>query len=90
MGKNTLLPKMPLNCPFCDEPAYMKDHSTRIVTPFKIYTLRECCMGHQFYSIDFAPENQSEVVEEIREFKAERRRIWKETSNARRAKNKGL
>jgi hypothetical protein len=69
MSDKTLVRKYPLNCPFCDEPAFAKDGAHRMVTPFNIYTLRECPMGHTFYSVEFIPENQSRIVEEINEIK---------------------
>lgn len=65
--------KLSLNCPFCDEPSYQKKYSKRYYTDFKIYTLRECSMGHQFYSVEFVPENQNEIVDEINRIKQIRR-----------------
>ena len=61
----------PLVCPFCDELAYMKPRARKIVLPHKVYTLRVCVMGHEFYSVEEVPENQSEIAEEIRGIKAD-------------------
>lgn len=69
MSDSTLMRKYPLNCPFCDEPAYPAHRTHRIVTPFKVYTLRKCIMGHTFYSVDYIPEDQSAVVDEIHRIK---------------------
>lgn len=69
MSKNTLVRKYPLNCPFCDEEAYPEDNVHRIITPFKIYTVRKCLMGHRFYSVEHIPEDQSEIVDEVRRLK---------------------
>lgn len=65
-----LIKKLPLNCPFCDEPAY-QTRTHRIVTPTEIYTLRKCIMGHEFYSVESVPENQSEIVNLLRRLKDE-------------------
>ncbi len=66
MDKTLLCRKLPLNCPFCDEIAYPEPGVRRRVTPHKIYTLRQCIMGHEFYSVEEVPENQAEVVLEMR------------------------
>ena len=79
--------KLPLNCPYCDEPAYRKLHSNRFVRPHKIYTLRQCPMGHTFYTTEEISEDQEEVEQEIADIKAERRR---ELDHARHQRNKRI
>lgn len=66
MDKTLLSRQLPLNCPFCDEEAYPAPKIYRRRTPHKIYTLRRCIMGHEFYSVEYIPEDQSRVVKEIR------------------------
>lgn len=66
-----LIKKLPINCPYCDEPAY-QTRSHRIVLPNEVYTLRKCPMGHEFYSVETAPENQNEIVRLLRSLKDER------------------
>ena len=61
--------EFPLVCPFCDELAYRKKGYRQIVLPHKIYTPRVCIMGHEFYSVEEIPEDQSAIVKEIREIK---------------------
>ena len=61
--------EFPLVCPFCDELSYRKKNSQQIVLPHKLYTHRICPMGHEFYSVEYIPEDQSEIVKEIREVK---------------------
>lgn len=63
----------PIVCPFCNELAYRKKGTMRIALPHKIYTRRECVMGHKFYSVDEVPENQAEIVAEIREIRKDAR-----------------
>jgi len=63
---NTLSKKLPLVCPFCDEPAYQERRTRRVITPHKIYTLRKCPTGHEFYSVEEVPEDQSAIVKEVR------------------------
>ena len=75
--------QIPLNCPYCDEPAYQKKQSNRIVLPHAVFTLRECSMGHTFYSVEEVPENQSEVEERIENYRREQRERWKRNSDAR-------
>ena len=60
---------LPLNCPYCDEVAYPKDHSQRVVTDHDIYTLRRCIMGHEFYSKESVPEDQDKVTKYIQSLK---------------------
>lgn len=59
--------EIPLVCPFCDELAYSKYRAKRITLPHKIYTLRKCPMGHEFYSVEYVPESQAEIVEEMKQ-----------------------
>lgn len=66
MAHTTLTRKYPLNCPFCDEPAYPANKIHRTVTPFEVYTLRECPMGHNFYSVESIPEDQSEIADRVK------------------------
>ena len=61
----------PLVCPFCDEPAMMRPFYNKVVLPHKIYTLRQCPMGHEFYSVEYVPENQSEIAAQIKEIQAD-------------------
>ena len=65
--------EFPLVCPFCDELAYRKKGCQQIVLPHKIYTPRVCAMGHEFYSVEEIPEDQSEIVKEIREIRQDAR-----------------
>lgn len=58
--------EFPIVCPFCDELAYRKKAHQQIILPHKIYTPRVCAMGHEFYSVEEVPENQSAVVDELR------------------------
>ena len=51
--------EFPLVCPFCDELAYRKKGYRQIVLPHKIYTPRVCIMGHEFYSVEEIPYEQS-------------------------------
>ena len=68
----TPLQKKPINCPYCDEPSYHKANSNRVVLPHKIYDLKECPMGHTFYTIEYAPEDQDEVEQEVQLIKKTR------------------
>lgn len=61
--------ELPLVCPFCDEVAYRKKGYQQIALPHKIYTPRVCIMGHEFYSVEYIPEDQSELITEIRSVK---------------------
>lgn len=61
--------ELPLVCPFCDELSYRKKKCQQIALPHKLYTPRVCAMGHEFYSVEYIPEDQSEIVKEIREVK---------------------
>ena len=61
--------ELPLVCPFCDELSYNKKGFRRIMLPNKIYTLRQCPMGHEFYSVEEVPESQAEIVAEIKEIR---------------------
>lgn len=71
---------LPLVCPFCDELAYTRARYARIFLPNKIYTPRECIMGHTFYSVEEIPEDQDAVIQEIAEirkdYKAWRREVF--------------
>lgn len=71
--ENKITRQVPLVCPFCDEIAYQEPHTHRLITAHRIYTLRICPMGHRFYSVEEVPENQSEIVDEIRSIKDARR-----------------
>jgi hypothetical protein len=73
MSKKTLLRKYPLNCPFCDEEAFPEEGTHRVVTPFRIYTMRKCSMGHRFYSVEEIPEDQSAIHDEVQEIRRNRR-----------------
>lgn len=75
--------EVPLVCPFCDELAYTKPHTKRIVLPHKIYTLRQCTMGHEFYSVEEVPEDQSEIAHEIKEIKRDAREWSKQLRDSR-------
>ena len=65
--------EFPLVCPFCDEIAYTKKGVRRIILPNRIYTLRQCIMGHEFYSVEDIPENQAKIVDELRQLKQDSR-----------------
>lgn len=75
--------EVPLVCPFCDELAYNKKYVKRIVLPSRIYTLRKCIMGHEFYSVEDVPENQAEIVEEVKQLKRDSREWLKELKEQR-------
>ena len=60
-----------LVCPFCDMPAKKKKNYESIMLPHKIYTPMICEMGHEFYSVEEIPEDQSALVKEIREIKSD-------------------
>lgn len=78
----------PLVCPFCDELAYPAKGEKRTILPNKIYILRECNMGHRFYSVEEVPEDQSAIVEELREIQKDARKWKSEVLRAKRA-NRG-
>lgn len=65
----TPLKKLPINCPYCDEPAYQQKRYTRLAVANAIYTPRECPMGHVFYSVETVPEDQDAVEREFMEFR---------------------
>lgn len=69
--------ELPLVCPFCDELAYTSHRMRRKCLPDKIYTLRRCSIGHEFWSVETVPENQAEIVDEIKEFAPEIREWMK-------------
>lgn len=71
-----MIESYPLVCPFCDELAYPARGEKRTILPNKIYFPRECIMGHRFYSVEEVPEDQSEVVEELREIRKDAKQ-WK-------------
>lgn len=70
MSQKKMWKKYPLNCPYCDEPAYPKRYANRLVTPLAIYTTRECPLGHTFVSVEETPENPEEVEQEMRDYKS--------------------
>ena len=61
-----------LNCPYCDEKSVQERGKYALRTPDKIYIPRKCIMGHTFYSVEYIPENQEEIAQEI----AETRSLW--------------
>ena len=67
---NTPSKKLPINCPYCDEPAYQQKYRTRLPTANAIYTPRECPMGHTFYSVETVPKNQDRVEMEVKEYRS--------------------
>ena len=75
----------PLACPFCDEMAYPSQREKRIVLPNKIYFPRECIMGHRFYSVEEIPENQADIVDEIKSIRKEavewKRNVYRDRKN---------
>lgn len=73
--------EFPLVCPFCDELAYRKRGYRQIVLPHKIYTPRVCIMGHEFYSVEEIPYEQSEIVKEMREIKKDAQQWRKQLKN---------
>lgn len=70
----------PLACPFCDELAFPSVKMKRRILPDRIYMPRECIMGHEFYSVEMIPEDQSAIVDEMREFNNEEKE-WKKFVN---------
>lgn len=68
--------ELPLVCPFCDELADRKKGYPQIALPHKLYTPRVCAMGHEFYSVEIIPEDQSAIVQEIKEIRADAR-AWR-------------
>ena len=66
-----MMEEYPLVCPFCDEMAYAKPRARKRLLPDKIYSLKQCPMGHEFWAIEYVPENQAQVVDEIRQFSTE-------------------
>lgn len=68
--------KRVLVCPFCDEFAEKKKGFHPIYTPHKIYTPMVCQMGHEFYSVEEVPEDQSAIEKEVRRVRQDAR-AWK-------------
>ena len=68
--------KRVLVCPFCDELAEKKKGFQPIYTPHKIYTPMMCPMGHEFYSVEEVPEDQSAIVTELKGVRKDARE-WK-------------
>lgn len=68
-----LVRAFPLTCPFCDEPADQIVRSHRKITAHKIYTKRQCTMGHVVWSVEEIPEDQSAIVEELKTINETRR-----------------
>ena len=71
-SSSTPCKKLPINCPYCDEPAYQQKYKTRLVTAFAIYTPRECPMGHTFYSVETVPENQDSIEKAVKAYRSMR------------------
>lgn len=69
---NRLVKVIPLACPFCDEEATQRRRTMRVVTANKIYTQRECIMGHILWSVEEIPQDQSAIVDEIKAIKKAR------------------
>ena len=90
MSKKRLLEDYPLVCPFCDELAYMKPRKKKRLLPDKIYTLRECPMGHELWSVESIPENQAAVVDELREFDTEIKEWIKYVRESKRTEGTGI
>jgi len=85
-AKKNLVEGYPLVCPFCDELAYLDNTEKAKVWPHKIIHRRVCVMGHVTYSVEEIPENQSEIVDQIREFSKDMR-AWKSYVRKERANN---
>ena len=68
-----MLRTYPLVCPFCDEPAEQMPRSQRKITAHKIYTKRQCTMGHIVWSVEEIPEDQSAIIEELKTINEARR-----------------
>ena len=85
-AKRSLVESYPIVCPFCDELAYLDPTEKARVSPYKIIQKRKCIMGHEIYSVEEVPEDQSAIVDEIREFEADMRE-WKAYVRRERAKN---
>lgn len=75
----------PLVCPFCDELAYPVKRGARTALPNKIYILRECTMGHRFYSVEEVPDDQSTTVDELREIQKDAKKWKSEVLRSKRA-----
>lgn len=73
---------VPINCPYCDEPAYPKDKTQRVVMDHAIFTHRKCIMGHEFWSKEEVPEDQNQVEEHLKKF---RKKKWREYMRSYRA-----
>ena len=62
--------KSRLNCPFCDEESIPATDKYILTTPDKIYVPRTCIMGHEFISVEYIPENQAEIIQEMKEIRS--------------------
>lgn len=90
MSKKRLLEDYPLVCPFCDEFAYLKPRMKKRVLPDKIYTLRQCSMGHELWSVETIPENQAAIVDELREFAPEIKEWMRNVRESKRIEGTGI
>lgn len=68
-----MLVEYPLVCPFCDELSYRDKKKRQILLPHRKYTKMVCTLGHEFWTIEYAPEDQSAIVDEIKEISRDAR-----------------
>lgn len=85
-SKRSMIEDYPMVCPFCDELAYLDPSEKAKVWPHKIIRKRKCIMGHELYSVEEISEDQSAIVDEIREFEKDMRE-WKSYVRRERAEN---
>ena len=85
-SNKNLVEGYPLVCPFCDELAYLDNSEKAKVWPHKIIHKRTCIMGHVLYSVEEIPEDQSKIVDELREFSDDMRK-WKSYVRKERTEN---
>lgn len=58
MRHSKVAPNKPLNCPFCDEESFrIGGSSDAFVMENYIFYPRRCIMGHEFYSVEWVPDN---------------------------------
>lgn len=66
-------PNLPLCCPFCDERSVRAGSNADIIVMDNyIYYPRRCIMGHEFYSVEWVPDNYGKALDML-EHEMERR-----------------
>ena len=63
-------------CPFCDEKGYVDNSPQRKIynLGYKVYYPRKCIMGHEFYSVEFVPDNYEQLLHDLKvDLKAQRK-----------------